>query len=268
MPCFRTRRTPQVLRKSLETSRCAIRSRGIFARTATAFTQIHSFSTIETDPGYAAAYSSLAETYFIATSIGWAESPPEFLARAEEMANKALTLDDTDVRARVVLGRIHIFYQRYDQARTEMDRAIAINPSDAGGIAGRGNILLWSGQVDDEIAELELAQRIDPELNPSDRFTLSLAYYLKGRYDSAIEQAELNIRKTSGANFSRIVLAAAHAELGHSDEVARAVTVIHRVDPTFDPVEFGTKFLRVGDLDHLREGLRKAGLLAEQTAPR
>ena len=223
---------------------------------------------IENDPGYAAAYSSLAETYFIATSMGWAESPAEFLARAEAMANKALSLDDADVRARVVLGRIHIFYQRYDQARTEIDRAIEINPSDAGGIAGRGNVLLWLGQTDAAIAALEFAQRIDPELNPSDRFALSLAYYLKGRYDPAIEQAELNLRKTSGANFSRVVLAAAHAELGHSDDAGRAVAIIHQLDPTFQPFEFGTKFLRAGDLEHLRDGLRKAGLLAEQTAPR
>jgi tetratricopeptide (TPR) repeat protein len=172
------------------------------------------------------------------------------------------------VRARVVLGRIHIFFQRYDQAMMEMDRAIAVNPSDAGGIAGRGNILLWSGQTDAAIAALELAQRIDPELNPSDRFTLSLAYYLKGRYASAIEQAELNLRKTSGANFSRVILAAAHAELGRSDDAGRAVTIIHRLDPTFNPSEFGTKLLRAGDLDHLRDGLRKAGLMVEQTAPR
>jgi tetratricopeptide (TPR) repeat protein len=184
------------------------------------------------------------------------------------MANKALSLDEADVRARVVLGRIHIFYQRYDQAKTEMDRAIAINPSDAGGIAGRGNILLWSGQTDAAIAALEFAQRIDPELNPSDRFALSLAYYLKGRYEPAITQAELNLRKTSGANFSRVVLAAAHAELGHSDDADRAATIIHRLDPTFDAKEFGSKFLRAGDLGHLRDGLRKAGLLPEQTAPR
>jgi TolB-like protein/DNA-binding winged helix-turn-helix (wHTH) protein len=223
---------------------------------------------VETDPGYAAGYSSLAETYFIATSMGWAESPVEFLSRAEEMANKALTLDDADVRARIVLGRIHIFYQRYDQAGTEMDRAIAINPSDAGGIAGRGNILLWSGQTDAAIAALELAQRIDPELNPSDRFSLSLAYYLKGNYAGAIEQAELNLRKTSGANFSRVVLAAAHAQLGHVDDASRAVIIIHRLDPTFDAREFGTKFLRAGDLDRLRDGLQKAGLLTGPTQPR
>ena len=80
-----------------------------------------------------------------------------------------------------------------------MDRAIAINPSDAHGLAGRGNILMWLGQTDAAIEALELAQRIDPELNAMDRFALSLAYYLKRRYDAAIEQAELNLRRTEGA---------------------------------------------------------------------
>ena len=151
---------------------------------------------IEIDPNYAAAYAALAETYFAAVSMGWAESPTEFMSRAEEMANKALSLDDSDVRAHIILGRIHIFYHRYEEAKAELDRAIAINPSDANALAGRGNILMWSGQTDAAIETLELAQRIDPELNPLDRMALSLAYYLKRRYDAAIEQAELNLRKT------------------------------------------------------------------------
>jgi adenylate cyclase len=223
---------------------------------------------IEIDPNYAAAYAALAETYFAAISMGWAESPTEVMNRAEEMANRALSLDDSDVRAHIILGRIHIFYHRYQEAKAELDRAIAINPSDANALAGRGNILMWSGQTDAAIATLELAQRIDPELNPLDRMALSLAYYLKGRYDAAIEQAELNLRKTSGANFSRIVLAAAYAELGRSDDVARVVTTIHRVDPTFDAVEFGTKFLSAADLERLRDGLRKAGFSTEEAGRR
>ena len=38
------------------------------------------------------------------------------------------------------------------------------------------------------------------------------------------------------------------------------------VDPTFDAQEFGTKFLSNSDLEHLRDGLRKAGLLAAATS--
>jgi TolB-like protein/DNA-binding winged helix-turn-helix (wHTH) protein len=96
---------------------------------------------IALDANYAAAYSGLAETYHIATVMGWAESPSETLGRAEELANKALSLDESDVRAHIILGRVHVFRQQYQQAKAEMDRAIAVNPNDAHGLAGRGNIL-------------------------------------------------------------------------------------------------------------------------------
>jgi tetratricopeptide (TPR) repeat protein len=218
---------------------------------------------IELDPNYASAYAALAETYYVAPAMGWAEAPAAFLARAEEMANKALSLDDAEVRAHVVLGRIHIFYRRYEQAKAELDRALAINPNDAHGIAGRGNILMWLGETDGAIEALETARRIDPELNAMDRFALSLAYYLKRRYDAA----ELNLRKTATANYSRVVLAAAYAENGQVDEAARVVTTIRRFDATFDPTDFGTKFLKPADLEHLREGLHKAGLYATPPGP-
>ncbi len=222
---------------------------------------------IALDPNYAAAYTGLADTYHIATVMGWAESPTEFLGRAADLATKALSLNEAEVHARSILGRIHIFYRRYEQAKAEIDRAIAINPNDADGLAGRGNILMWSGQTDAAIEALELAQRIDPELNPFDRSALSLAYYLKQRYDAAAEQAELNLRRTEGANFSRIVLAAADAQLNRMEETAQAVAAIRRLDPTFDAQEFGTKFLSNDDLAHLRDGLRKAGLMAPEQKP-
>jgi adenylate cyclase len=57
------------------------------------------------------------------------------------------------------------------------------------------------------------------------------------------------------------VLAAAYAQRKQTDEVARVVATIRRLDPTFDAGNFGSKFLNPADLEHLREGLRKAGLL-------
>jgi adenylate cyclase len=226
---------------------------------------------IELDPNYAAAYAALAETYYIAPAMGWAESPAASLSRGEELASKALSIDDAEVRAHVVLSRIHLFHQRYRQAEAEIERAMAINPNDAQGLGGHGDILMWLGQTDAAIESLELAQRIDPDLNTMDRFALSLAYYLKRRYDAAIDQAELNLRQNPNASFSRIVLAAAYAQQDRAEDNARVVDIIHRTDPTFDPKEFGTKFLNSVDLDQLREGLRKAGLdaaKAEIPSPR
>jgi TolB-like protein/DNA-binding winged helix-turn-helix (wHTH) protein/cytochrome c-type biogenesis protein CcmH/NrfG len=221
---------------------------------------------IELDANYAAAYAALAETYHTATAMGWAQSPAAFLERAEDFATKALGLDDANVQARIVLARVHLFFQRYDQARAEIDRAIAINPNDAHGLSGRGNILMWSGETDAAIESLELAQRIDPELNAVDRNALSLAYYLKGRYDEAVEQAQRNLRKTEDTNFSYVVLAAAYAQQSRFEDAARAAAATRRLYPAFDPQEFGTKFLNPADRDLLRDGLRKARLAPADAA--
>ncbi len=215
---------------------------------------------IDLDPNYAGAYAALAETYYTDTSMGWAESPSDSLGRAEELALDALSLDVSEVRAHIVLARIDILHQSYQRAEQETDLAIAINPNDAESLAGRGNVLMWLGETDAAIDALEQAQRIDPDLNAIDRFALSLAYYLKGRYGAAIEQAELNLRDTSGSNVSLIVLAAAYAQQRRADDAARVAAMIRRLDPTFDPRGFGTKFLSAADLEHLRDGLRAAGL--------
>jgi adenylate cyclase len=90
---------------------------------------------------------------------------------------------------------------------------------------------------------------------------------LKRRYVEAIEQAELNLRGTAGADFSRDVLAAAYAQNDEPDDAARVVAVIRRMDPAFEPGEFGSKFLNPADLERLREGFRKAGLYANEAGP-
>jgi len=215
---------------------------------------------IALDPDYAAAHSALGETFHIAISMGWAEIPDQYWERVLEHASEALRLDATDVRARILLGRKNIAYNQFDEAQTEIDRAIAINPSDADALAGRGNVLVWLGETDAAIESLEQALQVDPDLNAFDRFALSLAYYLKKRYAESIGQSELNLRHNADARFSRVVLAAALAEAGRMAEAKQAADEVRRTDPTFDAATFGNKFRDGSDLAHLREGLAKAGL--------
>jgi adenylate cyclase len=219
---------------------------------------------IALDPKYAAAHSALGETFHVAISMGWAEFPDEYWKRVETHANDALQIDESDMRARILLARSYIAYNRYTEAQAQIDRAVAINPSDADALAGRGNILMWLGETDAAIESLKLAQRIDPELNDFDRFALTLAYYLKLDYAAAIQQAELNLRKNPEARFNQPVLAAAYAQAGRGADAARAASDVRRLDPTFDAAAYGNKFLNPNDLEHLRDGLRKAGLNAPE----
>ena len=191
--------------------------------------------------------------------MGWAEIPDQYWERVVEHASEALRLDATDVRARILLGRKNIAYNQFDEAQTEIDRAIAINPSDADALAGRGNVLVWLGETDAAVQSLEQALRVDPEINAFDRFALSLAYFLKKRYAESISQSELNLRHNADARFSRVVLAVALAEAGRMPEAKQAADEVRRTDPTFDAASFGNKFRDGSDLAHLRKGLPRPG---------
>lgn len=215
---------------------------------------------IKLDAKFAGAYGALAETYDIDVTMGWAQSPSSTAKLAEDMANKALSLDDSQVKARIILGRIHILYQNYEQAQKEMDRALSSNPSDAQGLAGRGTILLFLGRSGDAIGAFEQAYRIDPEPSALYRHAFSLAYYLHHRYESAIEQAELSMRRTDGVHFPRAVLAASYAQLNKLDEARMMGAELRRLDPTFDLATFGQKLRSDSDRRHLLDGLTKAGL--------
>jgi adenylate cyclase len=216
------------------------------------------------DSNYAAAHSALGETFHAAVSMGWAQDPDDYWQRVEKHANEALRLDPQDVRAHVLLARRHMAYNRYREAEIEMESALQINGNDANALAGRGHVLVWLGRADEAIEALELAQRIDPELNAFDRFALCLAYYLQKRYPEAIEQAELNLRKTPDASFNLVVLAAAYAQASRPADAEKTVALLRARDPTFDARTFGNKFQNPGDLERLREGMRRAGLYSRE----
>jgi TolB-like protein/DNA-binding winged helix-turn-helix (wHTH) protein/Tfp pilus assembly protein PilF len=216
---------------------------------------------LKVDPASAPAYAALADTYHLAVAMGWAESPAQSLARAEEMAHKALALDAAQTGAYVTLGRIHLLHHRHAEADAELRRALAVNPSDAHALAGHGNVLMWIGEIRPAIDTLEHAQRIDPALNAMDRIALGLAYYLDARYDRAVEQLERNLSGGTGANPTRVILAAAYARQGRAEDAARMAATVRRSDPTFDPATFGSKLRSPTQLEELRVGLRKAGLL-------
>jgi adenylate cyclase len=215
---------------------------------------------IRLDPRYAAAYTALGETYRMDVATGWAQSPDAALKEAEALADKALSLDDTDVRAHVLLGQIDIYRARYDQALVRLDQAIAINPNDADAIAGRGTVLIWSGSTDAGIEALETARSIDPALNGFNRFAMGLGYYLLNRYDQAIEILTRNMKEMpTSAPYNAAVLAASYAAQGRGEAAANAAEMLRRAAPGFDADAFGTQLQEPVDRDRIRQGLRQAG---------
>jgi tetratricopeptide (TPR) repeat protein len=182
------------------------------------------------------------------------------VARAEERAWKALSIDPDNLAARRLLSRVHIIQSQFERALVEIDRALTLNPSDAESHGERGGILLWVGRVEEAIAALELAFTLDPNLEGRYVVALGIAYYISRRHNDAVRFLEGEAVRWPDLVFIPAVLAAAYAQLDRTSDAKRAVEKVKRLSPVFDPQTFGSQFQNREHHEYLIEGLRKAGL--------
>jgi TolB-like protein/Tfp pilus assembly protein PilF len=215
---------------------------------------------LELDPNYAAAHAGLGLAYYDMVVLGWTEFSDDMLARAEELARRALSIDPESVEAHRLLSRVHNVLLQYAPAVLEIDRALALNPSDAESHSQRGSILLWTGRLEEAIAAFETAFLLNPGLSANSALDLGLAYYTAHRHDDAVRFLEREALRHPDFVFIPVVLAAAYAQLGRSADTQRMAETVRRRLPVFDPQTFGSRFQNRAHHDYLIDGLRKAGL--------
>jgi adenylate cyclase len=85
---------------------------------------------LELDPGYADAYGALALSYFLG-SIWQFDTDPGVLDRAAEVVEKAIALDDSEASAYAVRGWIEGIKSQHDRAVADGKRAVSLDPNSA-----------------------------------------------------------------------------------------------------------------------------------------
>ena len=215
---------------------------------------------IELDPSYSSAYAGLGFTHLNAVLYGWAASPVRALGRAHELAQKSLSLSETNVTAHRLLGKVNVLRKQYDLAIVELERAIMLNPNDAASYAHQGVVLTWSSRPDGAILSLETALRFDPNMDMEGLLHLGLAYYLKGRYGDTIRVLQRGLGRNPDYVDGHIVLAAAYGQTGQLDAAARQSKEVRRLNPFFEVKNYGRLFRDPAHAARVIEGLHKAGL--------
>jgi TolB-like protein/Flp pilus assembly protein TadD len=144
------------------------------------------FSTsIERDPGYAAAFAGMADTYLVMLDYGYM-APNEALALAKATAVNALRLDERLADAHTSLGHAKLHALDWDGAEQEFRRAIELGPGYALAHFYYGSLLAGRSRFEDAIAEAREAVKLDPVSMVAEAH-LTILYYSAGRYDEALE---------------------------------------------------------------------------------
>jgi TolB-like protein/DNA-binding winged helix-turn-helix (wHTH) protein/Tfp pilus assembly protein PilF len=141
---------------------------------------------VQEDPTFAEAWAGLADAYFEWGQFGIAPLA-ETLPKERAAAQKALELDETLSEAHVsVLATTNAAGGLRSVDENEIQRAIALDPSNAQAHQLYGIYLRYYGRFDQSLAELERAEELDP-LTPKKKNNLGVALYFVGRYDEALE---------------------------------------------------------------------------------
>src|SRR5262245_45969656 len=143
---------------------------------------------IRLDPGFARAYSGLADSYMWVGFNEAAMTSEEGMVKAKAAAQKAVALDDGLAEAHNSLAQVASFYG-YDWAggEPEFHRALALNPSYAYAHDQFGLVLALHGRLDEGLGESRRAVELDP-LAPQILSDLAMVYGLKGDFESARAQ--------------------------------------------------------------------------------
>jgi adenylate cyclase len=218
--------------------------------------------TIALDPQYALGYVSLAYTYSRASLWGWDKNPEKSFQQAEELAEKALKLDDSLPDTYALLGNLSLWKSQYDQAVSFGEKAVNLNPNGAD-IAGLYAINLSAASRQDEaITWFKKSIRLNPITPAWVLQYLGRAYILAGRYDDAIAVLKKILTRNPDFLAGHIYMAASYSLAERENEARASAKEVLRINPKFS-LESYSKLLGFKDEDDkklLVNALRKASL--------
>ncbi len=211
---------------------------------------------IELDPGFAQAHAWLSHVRILMFHL---DLRPETLHEAIMLARKALSLDEADALSHRAVGFAYIFGSQHDLAGLHLDRAVALNPMDVRITSMRALWLALTGKGDEAVQSLDADLRRDPFPPAWFWGVRGSALFQVRRYKEAIQALS---RLSTVYPWDYYYFAACHAHLGLVDQARAYGAEILRARPGFTLGQVGMteSFENPADLDHLLDGLRKAGL--------
>ena len=178
------------------------------------------------------------------------------------MAQTGIRVDESDAWAHWGLALCYLSQRRPDQALAELERALALNPSDADITSDYGWTLAYAGKPLEGVQAIQKAMRLNPYYPGWYLWNLGMAQYAAHQYDAAAEALEaFNEHNVQ----SRLFLAASYGQLGRIAEAEQQVNEALKLVPgyTLGRAAAREMYKNPADLDHYLDGLRKAGLTGQ-----
>ncbi|MCW8908556.1 MAG: winged helix-turn-helix domain-containing protein [Sedimenticola sp.] len=227
-----------------------------------ALAQYYFQQAINTEPGYARAYSSLALTYSLNSINGWGTSLDRPLVQAESLALKARQLNADLPQVYFVLAVVEMYKRNHAQALRELEKAIELKPSYADAYGMMAWVLHFAGRPGEGMDALNMAIYLNPRVPGVYLMVQGALHYELEQFPTAINSLERAVEKNPGYQLARVFLAASYAAEGQLEDAGWQVSEITASNPQFSltTVEQGSPIRDPAYMERLLRDLRRAGL--------
>jgi len=217
---------------------------------------------IALDPEYAWAYHVRARTHMADVWLRTSKSPKQSLAKAMELLQKAIVLDDTFAEAHGTLGFLFSMTRQYDKGIAEAEQGVALNPNSAESHYRLGKTLSFASRWEESIPEYKKAIRLNPISPNMYLWSLGLSYCYTGQYEEAITWCEKAILQMPDSLMAHMMMAVVYSFSGRDKEARIEVAEVLRIQPKFTlkGAQKRCRYKKKTDCERFAEGLRKAGL--------
>jgi TolB-like protein len=218
---------------------------------------------ITLDPNYGQALSLLASSHMRAVHLGWTDLAGS-AALAERAALKAVEVSGDDAWAHTALGSVFFSTRRLEDAITEFELALQLNPNFCMTHGYYALALCYCGRPHEGYEMAQRAIRHSPR-DPSLAIYCGVAGYarfLEKRYDEAMVLAREAIRHRGDLTGAYRVLTVSAGMSGNLQLAATALQELRRTQPniSLDWIANHLPWKLDADRDHYLEGFRRAGL--------
>ena len=217
---------------------------------------------IALDSDWSMPYAFQSWTHIMDLWFRWSASPLQSMQMAEELAQKAVSMDDENGLAHAQLCIVLLMNRQHDKAVAEGKRAIELGPNLYQAYYNLGMTLNFSGRPKEAIPILKTAIRINPLPMSTSYLQLGVAYRDLGQYDKAIEACKKGLQIYPDSLFLHFCLASVYSLAGHEKEARAEVAEVSRINPRFS-LKFWLKvvpYKNQVDRDRVVNAMRKAGL--------
>jgi adenylate cyclase len=193
---------------------------------------------LDIDPRSVDARIGLATVLGGRLADGWTAALQIDAGRAEKLLNEVLERDANRPAGRFAMGVLRQMQNRLPEARAEYEATIALDRNHAPAHLHLGQTLMFLGQPESGIPQIETAIRLDPR-NPNVStayWALGTCYLLQGQVDEAADFLERAREANSRLWFPYLYLAGAFGLQGNVDEAQSALTESIKLKPAVNSV--------------------------------